>query len=512
MFQPRHLLLLLLPACGAPQSAERLGAPESEVLPNVVLILADDLGWGDLACYSSQSLVPTPALDSLAADGLKFTDAHSPSSVCSPTRYALLTGRYAWRSELKQSVVWEWGRPLLEEERATLPELLRTRGYQTACIGKWHLGWTWLDSAGEAVNDELPFWPRSSEARTRAGERVDLQQPMRGGPTAHGFDSYFGDDVPNFPPRAWIRDDRVLGTATEPKPKGMFGVPGPTESDWDLAAVMPRLADEAVQYIESREASRQPFFLYLPLTAPHTPIAPSPAFAGKTEAGAYGDFVAEVDWVVGRVLQALEQSGERDNTVVIFSSDNGSPARDGEGMSGAIGSVTRRFGHAPNGPWRGLKADAWEAGHRVPLIVDWPGRTTAGQASQALVGLHDLYATFSEALDIPIPAGEGIDSESFLAVLESPSSTGRSEIIHHTLDGTFAVRRGTWKLIDGNLGSGGFSQPSRVQPGPGDPGGQLFDLSSDPQESTNLWAEYPGRVDELQKWLATTRDRSRDSD
>lgn len=488
----------LLAACATTPSRE---APQ--VLPNIVLILADDLGWGDLTCYAATSKIDTPQLDTLAAAGVRFTDAHSPSAVCSPTRYGLLTGRYAWRSELQQSVVWEWGRPLIEPESVTLPELLGSAGYRTACIGKWHLGWTWLDADGLPANADVPFFPRGSEERGLAAARVDLTQPMLDGPTAHGFDLYFGDDVPNFPPRAWIENDRLVSQATEAKPKGMFGSPGPTTPGWDLAGVLPGLADHAVDFVE--ESHDAPFFLYLSLTAPHTPIAPAPDFVGTTSAGLYGDYVAEVDWVVGRVLRALEAGGHAENTLVIFSSDNGSPARDGAGMNGAIGSVTANFGHHPNGPWRGYKADIWEAGHRVPLIVRWPEVTPVGTTSSALVGLQDLYATLAEGLGIPVPTGEGADSQSFLDALVGEVADGRDALVHHSLDGTFGVRRGRWKLIPGNLGSGGFSKPARKAPGPSDPGGQLYDLVADPGETQNLWTQHAEVVAELEAVLAATR-------
>jgi len=501
------MLAASLGACTAP--AEDLGHDSSTAQaeaaarpPNIVLILADDMGWGDASCYAPDSKVPTPHIDRLAADGLRFTDAHSPSSVCSPTRYGILTGRYAWRTELTSSVVWQWGRPLLEPERTTLPELLGSAGYRTAAIGKWHLGWTWLDEDGQPVNADVPFLPRNTDARRAAAERVDVSRPMLDGPTTHGFDSYFGDDVPNFPPRAWIEDDRLVTGATEPKPAGMFGIDGPTTPGWDLAGVMPGLAARAEQQLEAFAEEPEPFFLYLALTAPHTPIAPAPDFAGTTAAGAYGDYIAQVDAVVGRVLATLEATGAAGDTLVLFTSDNGSPARDGSGMSGPTHSVTERFGHVPNGPWRGLKADLWEAGHRVPLVLRWPGRAPAGATTDALVSLHDLYATLAEVLELEPPAGNAEDSQSFLAAIEDPRAPARDELVHHSLNGSFALRRGSWKLIPGELGSGGFSKPAKLAPGPGDPGGQLYDLSVDPAEASNLWSAHPERVAELKARLS----------
>jgi arylsulfatase A-like enzyme len=334
---------------------------------------------------------------------------------------------------------------------------------------------------------------------------VDFTRPVQDGPLSHGFDTYFGDDVPNFPPRAFLQDDRLLSAPSVPKPQGMFGVAGPTTPGWDLAAVMPRLTAEAVAFVTEAAAAKEPFFLYFALTAPHTPIAPAPEFAGTTAAGAYGHYVAQVDATVGAILDALEDAGCAKETLVVFTSDNGSPARDGAGMAGALHGVTAKFGHVPNGPWRGAKADIWEAGHRVPLLVRWPGKVPAGTTTDALVGLQDLYATLSEASGAVVPPGNAEDSLSFRAVLARPKTSGRSQLVHHSLDGTFALRAGRWKLVAGNLGSGGFSAPQSMPPPDGGPGGQLYDLEIDPTESDNLWADHPQIVRELEQALETVR-------
>ena len=239
------------------------GAQELPPRPNIVLILADDLGYGDLGCYNDESKVPTPHLDRLAAEGLRFTDAHSPSSVCSPTRYGLLTGRYAWRTALKKSVLWPWDPPLLEEERTTLPELLRARGYRTACIGKWHLGWNWPLDEGSSVREELEghTWPPAR--RGEIGARVNWDRPIAGGPLAHGFEHYFGDDVPNFPPYTFLEDDRAVFRPSATKPKAMFGHAGPAAPGWDLAAVMPTLAQHAGAWLDEHVAKGEDAPLFL---------------------------------------------------------------------------------------------------------------------------------------------------------------------------------------------------------------------------------------------------------
>ncbi len=364
--------------------------------PNIVIILADDLGYGDPGCYNVQSKIPTPHIDRLATQGLRFTDAHTPSSVCTPTRYGLLTGRYCWRTALTRSVLWPWDPPLVEANRLTLPEMLKQHGYHTGCIGKWHLGWDWPLQGGGFITDEFDGHTIAAENRQTFGQRIDFRRPTRGGPTTRGFHSYFGDDVPNFPPYCFIENDRTAGLPTAEKPEGMFGHPGPALPAWDLSLVLPTLAQRAAQFIQQQaETPDRPFFLYMPLTAPHTPIAPSPHFIGKSEAGWYGDYVHEVDWTVGQVLAALDHGNAAKNTLVIFTSDNGSPQRDGTDMAGATGSV-KKFDHDPSRPWRGMKSDAWEGGHRVPFIARWPLRVPAGKTSDEPIILTDLFRTVAQ--------------------------------------------------------------------------------------------------------------------
>ena len=480
--------------------------------PNIVFILADDLGYGDVGSYNPESKIPTPAIDTLAAQGMRFTDAHTPSSVCTPTRYAFLTGRYAWRTRLKSGVLWAWDAPLLEDERVTLPEMLRATQsrYATAAIGKWHLGWVWTGKDGKPLSRRIP-----RDQADRAAELVDFTRPITGGPIEHGFDLYVGDDVPNFPPYAWIKDDRLATQPTQLKPDTMFGDPGPMTPGWDLSRVMPTIALYAVEYIREREGRPEPFFLYLPLTAPHTPIVPADAYRGKSQAGVYGDFVVQIDATVGAVMKALEESGLADNTIVIFTSDNGSPARDGHAtVNGRVvgntpHSVTERYGHVPNAPWRGLKADIWEAGHRVPMVVRWPGVVEPGSVSDDLVCLLDWYATFAELHGIELQDDQAEDSFSMLPLLRGKDAPVRPSLVHHSGNGTFAIRIGDWKLIPGNLGSGGFTRPRRVAPAADGPQGQLYNLADDPGETTNRWQDEPQVVDTLSQELDAIRARGR---
>ena len=476
--------------------------------PNIVFILADDMGYGDLACQNPESKIPTPNLDRLAAEGVRFTDAHSPSAVCSPTRYGLLTGRYAWRTRLKKGVLWCWDRPLIEPDRLTVGKLLKAYGYDTACIGKWHLGWNWPTTDGKA--------PAGMGQNTpAAGANVDFAQPITDGPTPRGFDYYFGTDVPNFPPYCFIENDRTVGIPTVPKPGNMFGSPGPMLAGWKLEDILPGLARKAEEYIDAKggrtpnQAFRQtrgnPFFLYMPLTAPHTPIAPDAQSRGKSRAGAYGDFVYEVDQVVGRVLTALERNDLSKDTLVIFTSDNGSPGRDGTNMSGAVNSV-RQFGHNPSHVYRGIKADAWEGGHRVPFLARWPGYAKPGTVRDTTICHVDLIATCAEIIGFDLPQDTAEDSFSLLPyLLNQPSNApAREAVVHHSGNGVFAIRKGKWKFIDG-VGSGGWSGKGDGAPG------QLYDMELDPTEQNNLYQDsgHQGIVTDLRRLLERYKQQGR---
>lgn len=468
--------------------------------PNIIIILADDMGYGDATCYNKASKIPTDHIDQLASEGMRFTDAHSPSSVCTPTRYGLLTGRYAWRTKLKKSVLWPWDPPLIEEDRLTLPQMLKEKGYKTACIGKWHLGWNWKDQNGEIVHTNVYNASYNREKRYEIGKKVDFHQNIEGGPLAYGFDYYFGDDVPNFPPYTFIENDRITQYPYAQKPSEMFGHEGPAVAGWDLSLVMPKLTQRAVQYIDDYGTSQQeaPFFLYLPLTAPHTPIAPSPHFIGTSQAGWYGDYVMEVDWTVGQLLTALKRNQLDENTLVIFTSDNGSPQRNGENMNGPTASV-KTYGHDPSYPWRGMKSDIWEGGHRVPFIAKWHENIPTNTVSAEPIILVDLMKTIARILNYELPTNAGEDSYDILDVFKgkAPQKPIRDHLIHHSGGGIFAIRVGEWKLILGRS-SGGFT---RYEPAADAPEGQLYNLFDDPHEENNLYHAYPEKVAALKKRL-----------
>jgi len=455
---------------------------------NVVLILADDMGLASLHAEHPGSGLPTPNLDRLASEGMSFTDAHSGSAVCSPTRYGLLTGRYSWRTSLKAGIVNKWGPPLIAEGRLTIADLGRSAGLRTACIGKWHLGW---------------LWPKKGGGTTRKSSEIDYTQPLGGGPLEAGFEHYFGDDVPNWPPYIWIEDDRALSIPSETMAADSAnGVStGPMTPGWSLEAVLPELTRRSVRYIRDRARARERFFLYFPMTSPHTPISPSEAFRGQSGVSAYGDFLLETDWSVGQVLRALDQYGLAEETLVIFVTDNGtSPKADFSGLSAA--------GVDLRGIWRGHKADVWEGGHRVPFLVRWPGKVKPGSRCDQPVGLTDVMATVADALQVKLPAGVGEDSRSLLGILrggvQEPLPDG---LVQHSSRGQFAVRVGSWKLCF-CPGSGGWSTPRGSAEGKklGLPEVQLYDLSVDPGEQSNLALEQPDRVQAMTELLRKVVD------
>jgi len=466
--------------------------------PNIVIILADDLGYGDPEVYNSNSKIPTPNINSLAKEGMRFTDAHTPSSVCTPTRYGLLTGRYAWRTALKNSVLWMWDKPLIDSTRQTLPKMLKTANYATACIGKWHLGWRWPSNTDtHFMNDTIKIGDYNLKGRNELWKNIDFSKPLGGGPLAAGFDYYFGDDVPNFAPYAFIENNKLQTIPKQQKPGDMYGGPGPMAEGWSLEKVMPTITKKAVDYIEEQSKKEDPFFLYFALTAPHTPIAPTDDFKGKSKAGLYGDFVNEVDWSVGQIVAALKKTGQLENTILIFTSDNGSPQRDGQGMGGAIASVLK-YGHNPSGKWRGMKADIWEGGHRVPFVVSWPNQIKENSVSDKIICTTDIMATMASILEISDDKNTMEDSFDFSNELinRQRNNPRRSSIIHHAIDGTFAIRQAEWKLILGK-DAAGFSRSLKIEGIPVNTDGQLYNLKEDPSEKNNLYDTFPDKVKAL---------------
>jgi len=439
--------------------------------PNIVFLICDDLGYGDVHCLAPQtSRIPTPHADRLATEGMIFTDAHSGSSVCTPTRYGIMTGRYSWRTRLQKGVVTGFAPSLIAKDRPTVAAFLKSHGYHTAAIGKWHLDFQYLDSeTGKAYS-------KKDHKTPPVGAKIP------DGPIHRGFDHYHGfHHARNM--EAIIEDDRVI------------------EHD-DVINMLPRLTRKAVEYIESRAGKKNPFFLYLPLGSPHTPIVPSPEWQGKSGLGKYGDFVMQTDNVVGAVSGALEKIGATDNTLFIFTSDNGcSKAADIKGLIAQ--------GHHPSAHLRGSKADIWDGGHRIPFIARWPGHIKAGSTSDQLICLVDFFATAAAIIGQPSPRPGVEDSVSFLPAFAGRKiRSTRNGVIHHSFSGHFAYRQGDWKL---NLarGSGGWSSPKENQVPPGSPKGQLYDLAADPGEQSNLYESKPEIVVRLLKLLEQDVRRGR---
>lgn len=432
--------------------------------PNILYILCDDLGYGDVHCLGGErSKITTPNLDRLAGQGMIFTEAHSSSAVCSPTRYGILTGRYNWRTHLQQGVLSGYSAPLIDRDRLTVPAFLKQHGYTTACIGKWHLG--------------MDISPNNPLA------------PIAEGPTTRGFDYYFGISASlDMPPFAFIENDRFTEAPTAEKQWGRKGAAAP---GFDAADVLPTLARKAVEFITTRSMQPSPFFLYLPLTSPHTPILPTKDWQGKSGLNAYGDFVMQTDWAVGEVLAALDKTGLSNNTMVIFTSDNGcSPAA-------RIDELENK-GHFPSELRRGTKADIWDGGHHVPFIVRWPGKIKAGARTDQLTCLTHLLATSADIVGTKLPATVGEDSVSILPLLlGSAKEPVLGAVVHHSIRGNFAIRQGQWKL-ELCKDSGGWSKGGiTAEPA------QLYDMSKDVGERENEYHQHPEIVSHLTKLLET---------
>jgi arylsulfatase A-like enzyme len=474
-------------------------APFEDRSPNIVIIMADDMGYGDVGCLNRDGRIPTPNMDRLADEGMIFIDAHSGSAVCTPTRYGLLTGRYSWRSRLKAGVLFGFSPPLLEKGRMTVASLLRDRGYATACIGKWHLGWTWQTTDDEKV----------ITSGAREGSNVDYSKPILDGPVEAGFDYFYGiSGSLDMTPYVYVENDRVteLPTETIERKDGMaYYRGGPIAPGFKHEEVLPRCTDKAVAFIDRHAGSRrdEPFFLYLPLSAPHTPILPTKEFQGKTELGPYGDFVHQCDHTVGRIMQALERHEMADNTLLIVTSDNGcSPMADFEHLASQ--------GHHPSYIFRGYKADIFEGGHRVPFIARWPDRVRPGTTCHDTICLTDLMATAAEMTGAKLPDDAGEDSVSLLPdLLETADGPVREAVVHHSINGFFSIRQGKWKL-ELCPGSGGWSEPRPEKAVMlGLPMVQLYDLSKDPGEQNNLQGRFPEVVHRMIDLLESYVERGR---
>ena len=451
---------------------------ERTSLPNIVLIMADDMGYGDLSCYNSDSKIATHNIDRLAEQGVRFTDAHSPGALCVPTRYGLMTGRYPFRDPLPVNE-----RACINANRVTIGALLTAHSYRTAMVGKWHLGF-------------------------EGGRDQEYTGRLRGGPCDRGFDHYFGIHASlDIPPYFYIRDHHAVmpptgEVAASASPdwtpiQGAFWRAGHMAPDFRHEEVLPRFGDEAVRVLREQRDAKSPFFLYVALPAPHTPWLPLEPFRGRSGAGLYGDFVLQVDALVGSLLDELEQSGDAENTLVIFTSDNGPVWFE---------SDSARWHHRATGPYRGMKADAWEGGHRMPFIARWPGHVPSNKICHSMICHIDLLATFADIVGTAPP--KECDSRSLLPALQAPEEHPEIRDTLVLKQNASVVRHGPWKLIT-HAGSGGFT--GRGDPLPADaPPGQLYYLTDDPGETDNLWHERSERVKELTALLESEKTRFAD--
>ena len=477
-------------------------ADHHEAKPNIVFILADDLGYGDVGCYNPEAKAPTPNIDRLAREGMRFTDAHSPSTVCTPTRYSLLTGRMAFRNGMKGVFTGAGGPCLIKEDRLTIAGMLRDQGYTTAMFGKWHIGLTFYDKDGKPI----------TKNGLEAVKRIDYSQPITGGPIDRGFDQFFGTAC--CPTTDWlyayIDGDKIPMPPTrivdrKPLPKHPYSRdnrPGMIAPGFDLEEVDMVFLQKSLEFLEShkQKSPDKPFFLFHSAQAVHLPSFAGRAFKGKTEAGPHGDFIFELDYVVGRLMSKLDQLGYGENTLVIFSSDNGPEVP-------TVIDMRKTHKHDGARPWRGVKRDQWEGGHRVPFIARWPKKIKDGSTSAQTICLTDVMATCAALTGATIPPNAAEDSYNILPVLlgQAGDKPIREYTLHQTISLALAIRHGNWKYLD-HKGSGGnnygregewgmkqFALPERAPDAPG----QLYDLAKDPGETTNLYNEYPEIVKAL---------------
>ncbi|MDY3070167.1 MAG: arylsulfatase [Parabacteroides sp.] len=442
--------------------------------PNIIFILADDMGYGDISSLNKESKICTPNLDQMVREGVSFSDAHTSSSVSTPTRYGILTGRYNWRSKLKRGVLNGYSEPLITKDRITIASLLKRKGYTTACIGKWHLGWDWT-------------------FKNKNNNEVDFEKPIKNGPTSVGFDYFYGFcGSLDMPPYVYVENEHITALPDrETVNTGMgFWRKGPTGKNFVHENTLSHITDLAINYIRNNSQKNQPFFLYLPLPAPHTPILPTKDWKGKSGLNPYGDFVMMVDYEVGRVLNVINELGIDENTLIVYTSDNGcSPqARYEELLS---------KGHNPSFIYRGHKADLFEGGHRVPCIVKWKGKLCPTIQNETIC-LTDFFATFAEITGVKLQDNEGEDSFSMCPLLmDNSKEYTRKSTIHHSITGEFAIRKGKWKLLV-SPSSGGWSVPKpNSKEASVLPPIQLYNLENDPSEQNNLFNQHPDIVKEL---------------
>ncbi len=466
---------------------------ESAPKPNVVILYADDMGVADVSYGNREAKIQTPNIDRLVSQGMTFTDGHSSSGICTPSRFAMLTGQHHWRRF--HGIVNAFGESVFKPDEFTIARMFKKQGYRTACFGKWHLGWDW-----DAIRK-----PGITKPHIKLAESYDWTKRFPGGPLDQGFDHYFGDGTINFPPYCWIEGDRFLTIPTKPVIKsrplaggGSFR-PGPMAESWSPYDILPTITKKTVVWIGEQKAD-QPFFAYLAFNSPHYPIVPNKEFHGKSKAGFYGDFVVETDAMVGKVIDALREKGFLDNTMVIFTADNG--------PENLAFSRLEKFNHWSSGQFRGVKRDVYEGGHRVPFIVCWPGKIKPGSRSDEVVSQVDFAATFAEISGYSLSNEEAIDSHNLLPVLTGKDYAKplRVATVQNTSQKAFALRQGDWVLINAPSGaaqkeSNAYLHHFDLKTYPKETPGLLFNLKGDPRQSKNVYQDHPDKVEAMSKLL-----------
>jgi arylsulfatase A len=505
------MMSLNLQTCFASIAALGLisGAAYAATQPNVLILYADDMGYGDLGANNPDSKIPTPHLNKLAAEGMRFTDGHSSSGICTPSRYALLTGRHHWRKF--HDITGSFDDSMLDAAQLTLPEMLQAKGYHTAHIGKWHLGMNW-DAIRNKDVAGIPAVHNKKKRLAMTPKAFDWSKKVPNGPTAHGFDYSFTDGVINFPPYCWLENDKVVKAPDimmdpalwKPLQEGNWECrPGPMVSGWDPYENLPTITKKAVEYIKGRGENEQPFFLYFALPAPHAPIVPNDEFIGKSKAGPYGDYMVESDDACGQLLKALDDAGLTDNTLVIFSADNGSEqyayARD------------QKYDHWSSAPFRGVKRYIYEGGHHVPFVVKWPGVTKAGSVSDALISQIDIMGTLAEVVGYNLPNDQAEDSHNALPLIQGKTDRVRTVHIHNTFEDQYGIRQGDWVLLNcPQLSTRGATlnktwAAKHHYPEEQPHIGMLYNLKTDIGQRHDVSAEHPEKVESMTALLEKIR-------
>ncbi len=489
------LICLSVVSC---HSSKSIIEKESAILnnrPNIIYILADDLGIGDLTIYNKDGKIPTPNLDQFGRDGMKFTDAHTSSSVCTPTRYGILTGRYNWRTPLKEFVLWGNSPRLIEKDRLTVAQLLKNVGYKTANIGKWHLGLNWT------LKDDTPDFDAYSKRTDRIPfAKIDYSQPLRSGALELGFDySFMIPASLNMPPFVYLENDKSTKIPTKKTERKRKDYPfsswikGDIADDFVHEQVLPTFVDKSIKFIKENAKGNQPFFLYLPLPSPHSPVLPIEPWKGASKMNPYADFVIMTDALMGKIFETLKAKGIENNTMVVFTSDNGC-------ASTANIPLLKKQGHHPSYIYSGLKGSYLEGGHRVPFLVKWPGVVSPNSQSDVTICTTDFMATCAELVNYSLKENEGEDSFSMIPLLTGKGDYKRTSTVHHSKTGVFAIRKGDWKLVlSPNSGIGGNGKQAKVKKEL--PEYLLFNLEKDVQEKNNLSEKYPEKVKELKELM-----------